>query len=240
MRKESLVSKISGALRQDIASGEMTVGEKLPSEAELTARFGVSRPTVRAALKELEAFGLVYTRHGVGSFVADPPMIRAGLETMESITDSIREQGRIPGMVYASRVRRSVVPEEARHMGVPPDTEVIELRRTIHADGEVVAYSYDLIPANILPEDFEMDALEGSLFRFMRHELKIEPHHSQAEVHAVHSDHVGWGREAGAHQLFVLLVQLHFDASDRLLMHSRTYFIEGRYSFTIYRNGGPR
>ncbi|MBA3019921.1 GntR family transcriptional regulator [Propionicimonas sp.] len=235
--RTTLVSKVSEDLRAELASGVHAPGGRLPAESQLAEHFSVSRPTIRAALRELEAMGLVKTQHGVGTFVVDRPSVRAGLERLDSITDSIRAMGSEPGMVYASRVARHVMPDEASIMGVPGETQVLELRRTITADGEVVAYSYDLIPLSVLPKGFDTSALSGSLFRFFREELGIDPHHGLAEVHAAHSEHVGWGPEAQAHRLFVMLNQLHYDIKDQLLMYSRTYFIEGRYNFTIYRSG---
>lgn len=236
-QRATLVSRVSENLRAELTAGEHEPGSRLPAEAQLAEHFGVSRPTVRAALRELEAMGLVRTQHGVGTFVVEQPAVRAGLERLDSITDSIRAIGRTPGMIYASRIIRHVLPEEAATMGVLGEAKVLELRRTITADGEVMAYSYDLVPAELLPTDFDIDTLSGSLFRFFRGELGIDPHHGMAEVHAVHSEHVGWGPEAPAHDLFVMLKQLHYDSAGRLLMYSRTYFIEGRYNFTIYRSG---
>jgi len=233
--RTTLVSRISQDLRAEIAAGNYPGGGRLPTEAALSHQFGVSRPTVRAALRELEGLGLVRTLHGVGTFVQEQPAVRAGLERLESITESIRATGKTPGMIYGSRLVREVLPEEAAHMGVDGDTEVIELRRTILADGQVVAYSYDLMPTRVLPDGFDPEQLTGSVFEFLQERLGIHAVHSIAEVHAVHSDHVGWGPEAAAHDLFVLLNQLHYDSADRLLMYSRTYFIEGRYSFTIFR-----
>lgn len=234
--RSTLASRIAEHLRGDLSAGTYGPGSRLPTEAQLSENFGVSRPTVRAALRELEALGLVQTQHGVGTFVVEQPAVRAGLEGMDSITDSIRATGKVPGMVYATRLLRPVLPEEAAFMGVSGDTEVLELRRKLLADGEVVAYSYDLLPATLLPDGFDIQTLEGSLFAFLRGVLRIEPDHGVAEVHAVHSDHVGWGDEAKAHDLFVLLNQLHYAGDDRLILYSRTYFIEGRYSFTIFRN----
>jgi GntR family transcriptional regulator len=234
--RTTLVSRVAGDLRSEIAAGSYPPGERLPTETKLAEHFGVSRPTVRAALRELEALGLVQTQHGVGTFVVEQPAVRAGLERLDSITASITATGKVPGMIYASRLVRSVLPEEAAHMGVPGDTSVLELRRTILADGEVVAYSYDLMPMSLFPPGFDPETLEGSLFTFLRRELGIEPVYGVAEVHAVNSDHVGWGREAKAHNLFVLLNQMHYAGDDQLILYSRTYFIEGRYSFTIFRN----
>ncbi len=234
--KTTLVARIGEELRQDLAAGKYSPGERLPTESELSSRFKVSRPTVRAALRKLETLGYVRTKHGVGSFVVEPPAVRAGLERLESITDSIRAMGHEPGMIYASRLIRPVLPEEAAKMETSVDTQVLELRRTILADGEVVAYSYDLMPLQLLPEDFDLNELDGSLFAFLRGRLGIIPTNCLAEIHAVHSDHVGWGAEARAHDLFVLLNQLHYDQSGQIVLYSRTYFIEGRYSFNIVRN----
>jgi GntR family transcriptional regulator len=236
MSKTSLSARVAVDLRSELSAGGFTTGSRLPTELDLSKRFGVSRSTVRAALKELDVLGLVRTQHGVGTFVVEQPAVRAGLERMDSITDSIRASGKEPGMIYASRTIRPVLPEEAAHMSMPVDTEVLELRRTILADGEVIAFSYDLIPLSVLPEGFDISTLSGSLFEFMRTRLGVFPARGQGEVHAVHSDHVGWGTEAAAHDLFVLLNQLHYDADDRLVLYSRTYFIEGRYSFTIIRS----
>ena len=56
------------------------------------------------------------------------------------------------------------------------------------------------------------------------------------EVHAVHSRAIRWGPQADDHQLFVLLDQLHYDKQDQLFMHSRSYFIEGLFTFTVLRS----
>jgi len=231
----TLVSRVAEDLRRRLAAGDPPPGSRLPTESELSAEFRVSRPTVRAALRELETLGLVRTQHGVGTFVAQPPAVRAGLERLDSITESIRATGHEPGMVDASRIVRPVLPEEAATMGVPGDTVALEVRRTILSDGEIVAYSYDLIPLDVLPPGFDPGELDGSIFGFFRRRLGFAPDHALGDVHAVTSNHVGWGAEAATHNLFVLLVQRHYDKADRLLLYSRTYFIEGRYALTFIR-----
>ena len=66
--------QVGGQLRELIISGELSVGDKLPSEIELGEMFGVSRLTVREALKGLKSEGLLRTTRGVkgGSFVSQP------------------------------------------------------------------------------------------------------------------------------------------------------------------------
>src|SRR5512136_2126082 len=66
----------------------------LPSEAELSKRFEVSRATVREALSRLEQRGVVIRRHGVGTFVSPhQPVLDAGLEQLESIDTLARRMG---------------------------------------------------------------------------------------------------------------------------------------------------
>ena len=70
-KKTDLSAQIAQAIRDAIVNGEMIVGERLPSEAELADQFNVSRPTVREALKRLAAQSLIRTQRGAfgGAFV---------------------------------------------------------------------------------------------------------------------------------------------------------------------------
>lgn len=73
-KRERLADQLYGQILEKIVSGELTEGDKLPSENEISRAFGVSRPVIREALTRLQADGLVYSRQGAGSFVkARPP-----------------------------------------------------------------------------------------------------------------------------------------------------------------------
>ena len=67
--RESLVDRLAGEIRGSINSGDYTVGERLPTIMEMARRFGVGHPTVREALKKLEAIGVLEIRHGSGVYV---------------------------------------------------------------------------------------------------------------------------------------------------------------------------
>jgi DNA-binding FadR family transcriptional regulator len=68
-QKRSLAERVVDELAAELKRGEMRPGDKLPTEAQVVRRFGVSRTVVREALSRLQAAGLVETRHGVGTFV---------------------------------------------------------------------------------------------------------------------------------------------------------------------------
>ena len=73
-----LTDEIIGALRDEILSGQLQPGARLPTERELARQFGVSQPSIREATRALEATGLIESRHGSGTYVTgDPTMIIA-------------------------------------------------------------------------------------------------------------------------------------------------------------------
>lgn len=69
--RRSLTAQLVDALRAQIDSKDLKAGGRLPTEAEMVQRFGVSRTVVREALSRLQAAGLVETRHGIGTFVCE-------------------------------------------------------------------------------------------------------------------------------------------------------------------------
>ncbi|MEM7774252.1 MAG: FadR/GntR family transcriptional regulator [Pseudomonadota bacterium] len=73
-KHERLADQLYGQLLESIVSGQLTEGDKLPSENQISRLYSVSRPVIREALLRLQADGLVYSRQGAGTFVkARPP-----------------------------------------------------------------------------------------------------------------------------------------------------------------------
>lgn len=96
-----LYIQIADQIRDQILNGAVAPGRQLPSERDLAASLGVSRPTVREALIALEVAGLVEVRVGVGAFVRKP----------DTQADALPEQSRSPLEIMA--VRRLLEPEAA-------------------------------------------------------------------------------------------------------------------------------
>lgn len=226
---------LAGDLRGRLLKGEWERGTRLPSETELAAGYQVSRVTVRTALKALETQGLVDIRHGAGTFVADFGMsIRAGLQELGSITATIRELGHEPGMEWRTIERRPALPEEAAHLDVAAGSDVLSLERAVLSDGEVVAFSYDVLRLDILPPGTVDEVGRGSVFELFER-AGLRPKRAFASLHAVQSTEIGWGDGRPANGLYLLLDQVHYTPGSQPLMYSRTYFVEGRFEFVIIR-----
>lgn len=234
LHTQSLQGQLVEGLRERLAAGEWIVGDQLPSEAELSAEYGTSRSTVRGALQQLATLGLTITRHGVGTFVSPyGSAIRSGLQRLRSMTDTIEAHGMTPRMDYHSKDFRGAAEDEAAALGRRPGARVLATSRAVHADDEIVAYSYETVPCDILPEGLTEDDVHGSLFALMERS-GVVPHTSVAEIHAASGAEIGWG-ERDADQLYVYLYQVHYDPGARPVALSRTYFHEGRFQFSLLR-----
>lgn len=91
-KPRTLALELVDALGGSIRDGRVAPGEKLPTEAEIMAEFGVSRTVVREALSKLQASGLVETRHGIGTFVVgfgDAAPFRIAPEQFATLRDVI-------------------------------------------------------------------------------------------------------------------------------------------------------
>ena len=95
-KKLSQYERLAGTLRDRIAAGIYARGDKLPSEMELMDESGLSRSTVRHALKVLVDEGLVRTERGRGAFVADTPALHENNLVFSSYTAQVEGQGMKP------------------------------------------------------------------------------------------------------------------------------------------------
>jgi GntR family transcriptional regulator len=231
----ALPTRLANDLRERLDRHEWHVGEQLPTEGALVNSYGVSRATVRQALKALEAEGLITIRQGRGSFVTERSIIRVGMEELKSITSTIAEMGHTPAMIYHHRVIRIASAEEQEMFGLPDGAEVVDIRRRILADDITVAYSYDVLPRWAFPASFRAEDLTGSVFAHLAAVGGAVPDWGLAKVHAVVSSEVAWDEDPNEEQLFVLLDQLQYDRDNRPFMHTRSYFVEGRFNFTVVR-----
>ena len=125
---QPLYLRVYRLIADEIASGNLGPGDRLPSERDLTERLGVSRATVRRALGELAEDGLVEASAGRGSFVATGPLVEPPNELL-----SFTELGRRHGLQATARVlrleSRPATIEEAEAFGVAPGADLVELER---------------------------------------------------------------------------------------------------------------
>lgn len=126
---------IAADLRRRLAEGELTPGRVLPSESELSGSYSASRVTIRKALDELRAEGLIDARQGFGWFVAGPA-VRQPLAHLDTIEAQLEAEGRKSERQILEFAFGPPPPEVGAVLGVD---QVLVVRRVNLADGEPFA-----------------------------------------------------------------------------------------------------
>ena len=233
--KSSLSIQIRDHMRGRILAQEWLPGAKIPSEFQLASDYEVSRVTIRTALRALEAQGLIDIRHGSGAYTTNFGVgIRAGLQELRSISETIRELGFVPGVVIRASEVRLPTQAEADALRIPPDQSIFYMERAITANGKVVAFSYDTVKINDLSQSVIKKFSTGSVFKALEAVGK-HPVRAVSEIHAVKSELIGWGPSTPKSNLYLQLKQTHFLRDGFPLMTGSTYFVEGRFQFIIHR-----
>ncbi len=149
----TLWREISQSLERRILARELTPGDKLPTELELSRQFMVNRHTVRRALSDLQDKGIVESTQGRGSYVRRPsaPM---RLQRRPRFTEHVRERGRIPRTETIKLLVRPADSKVATQLGIRAGEPVIYLERRRFIDGEPTGlsqhhFSHDRFPAFI-------------------------------------------------------------------------------------------
>ncbi len=227
-------ARVADDLRRQLEDGVWPPGTRLPGEVRLAETYGVSRATIRTALRSLESRGLTATRHGSGTYATGAsPGIHADLRHLDSMTATIRRVGAVPSMIYRRRELAPADAEQARHLDLHEGDPVFVTERELRADDTPVAFSYDVLPGTILPDDLAPETIEGSLYELLR-SIGVDVAWATAEVHAATGGHIGWG-ERPSDAVYVLLDQVHRTIDGNAVAWSRTYYLEGRFRFSLVR-----
>jgi GntR family transcriptional regulator len=139
---------VAEGLQRSILDKTYKPGDQLPSESELVAQYGASRPTVRRALRELQLKGLTRTRQGKGSFVRTPSPIAITLtaenyrrhqrEGRRGFDAQVREQGHRPQQELIEVATVPVPPEVAGRLGIEEGAPVVMRRLRFLVDDQPV------------------------------------------------------------------------------------------------------
>jgi len=166
--KLPLYQQLYEILSGDLARGVWRPGDMIPTETELTQRYGISRITVRQVLDMLVKDGLIYRQRGRGSFVAHPP-IQQPVARIISFTEDMRQRGFAPGTQVLVAELLSASVEIAGRLSVEPGEELAHIQRLRQADGEPLAVEDSYLVhrhcPGILTHDYAAQSLRETLAR---------------------------------------------------------------------------
>lgn len=228
-------------LQTDLAAliARSPAGQRLPSEPDLAKQLGVSRATLREAMRSFETQGLIRRRQGSGTFVVGRMQtIDSGLEVLESLETVA---GRLGLEVSVSNLSiESITADEdlAPELKVAVDTKLTRVRRVIRAENRPVAYLMDILPEDVmdaksLPSDFNGSVLD---FLLGRGDALTS---SRANVSALGATaEVAKPLEIQRGDVLLHFRSHLFDGNAQIVDYSLSYFIPGYFHFHVVRRVG--
>ena len=233
------------SVRRHIASRILSVpaGSQLPPEPDLAAELGVSRATLREALRSLEEEGLVRRTRGAGTFVSDRPRVANNLDANFGVTDAIRFSGMEPGTEQGTLRIEAAGVEEAERLDLEPGEDVVVVDRVRTADGRPVVLSRDILPMRVTGEDPAVLAKlsTSSVYEVLERDLGVVIHHGLATFRPTRADgHLASRLGVPRETLLLYLRQVDFDESGRPVVSSHEHHLAHAFEFSVVRRGPGR
>lgn len=217
-----------------IVISSMPAGERLPSEPKLSKQLGVSRATLREAMRTFETQGLIRRRQGAGTFVVGKaPVLESGLEVLESIQTMAKRMGLSVAVKDLAVETVSATQKQAQKLGVPLKTSLTRVSRVICTSERAAAYLVDILPNEFLSIDEFPRKFNGSVLDFMldRGDLptiaKIGVNASSA------SSGVAKALEIQRGDVLLRLSSRIYLDSDQVIDYSLGYFLPGYFDFHV-------
>ncbi|MDQ1537351.1 MAG: GntR family transcriptional regulator [Actinomycetota bacterium] len=154
--------QIAGQLREAIRRGDLTAGDRLPSETQLVDHYGVARMTVRQALGELRAEGLVVAEHGRGVFVRNRPPVRR--LASDRFARRHRDQGKAAFLAETEGLGIASVDQvEVQEVTPPPRAkELLALQGRVRVVARSRRYLLDGLPVELAVSYVPVDIARGT------------------------------------------------------------------------------
>jgi GntR family transcriptional regulator len=228
-------------LQNDLAAliARAPAGQRLPSEPDLAKELGVSRATLREAMRTFETQGLIRRRQGSGTFVVGKVQaLDSGLEVLESL-ETMAKRLDLEISVSDLHVEQVIADEDlAAGLNVAVGSQLLCVRRVVRTDGRPVAYLVDTLPEDILHfEDLSAD-FHGSVLDYLLGRgdpLKT----SRANVSAIGATaEVAKALEIQRGDVLLHFYSQLFDVNNKVVDYSLSYFIPGYFHFHVVRRVG--
>ena len=215
-------------------------GAKLPSEPVLAKNLGVSRATLREAMRTFESQGLLKRHQGLGTFVVGPTqVIDTGLEVLESIETQAKHSGLDVIMGDYEIIHIEANPQAAKKLKVPPGEPLTRITRVILTNGSPTAYLIDVFPETLISQATLDNQFSGSVLDLLLETGNPVLALSKTEISAVHAPvDVAKALHIQRGDTLLLLNGLLFDIDGKPINISYSYFLPGNFRLHIIRKIG--
>lgn len=215
-------------------------GDRLLAEPELAKQLGVSRATLREAMRTFEGQGLIRRRQGVGTFVVGHPQVmKSGLEVLKSI-ETLAHQNAMNVSMGDLQIKQILADvEQAEALGLMAGDPLVQVARVIMTEKRPVAYLIDVLPKDILTPEELREGFTGSVLDFLlrRNNPSLMNSHTEIQAVAATSD-IARALQIQRGDVLLKFIARLFDITGATVDYSLSYFLPGYFSFHVIRSVG--
>ena len=231
--------QIADSLLDQIESGELEHGTRLPSERKLSKLFDVNRLTLRRALSRLETHGIITRQHGKGNYVAEPKIERQ-TGRLISFTHGMERRGLAPGAKVITFEQRPVEAAMAKQMAIPVLTPVYYGHRLRLINQEPVMLEEFWMPVNAFPGLEHHDFTNHSTYEIMESEYGISMLKARRSFEpATATEYEAELLEIEAGSPLMLVRRLGFDLDGRCVEYGKDLYRGDRFRFVTEEAFAP-
>lgn len=238
-KRRTLTDATVTALADAIRGNRFPPGSQLPSELELMQMLGVSRTTLREALRTLEEQGSIIRRRGLGTFVSQRSIVK-DLSINFGITEMIRQAGFTPKTIQCDVHREAASAKVAGHLEIAEGAPVFIVRRLRLANDTPIVWSDERLPAAILddrPPD-EDELKNESLYDYLEKHHGIRIYQGTAVLRPIPAPkEVAEKLQVPRNSTILLISQTDSDEARRPIIFSEEYHLSDKITFLIHRKG---
>ncbi len=173
-RPEPLWYQVEQAIRSIVRGGEWPTGSQIPAEDRLCALFGVSRITLRHALRNLEEVGMLRREHGRGTFVRSAVLV-AGTRELTSFTQEMGVRGIVVGSRLLDCGLASAGPAAAAALEIEEGEAVVRIRRLRLGNATPIGIQTAQLALARVPGFLDSGLFQGSLYEALQERYGIVP-----------------------------------------------------------------
>jgi len=181
---DTRLNQVKAHMLNYITQNNLQRNDQLPSEAAIAKQLGVSRNTLREAYISLENEGIILRRHGIGTFVAQPPLIQDSLNNFSPFASIIQNVGYKPSFKTLSNDSITVSAEVRDVLKLQETDTVRNIKRMVYADHKPVIFVDDYIPPAVDARVLSWNGFEGNMVEVLSEALKTPLHQIQSYIRA--------------------------------------------------------
>jgi len=236
---ETLTHATAETIRGAINDGKFPPGSQLPPEVELIDILGVSRTTLREALRILIDQGFIVRQRGRGTFVREQPIVK-DLSINFGITEMISQAGFSPGTQYADFRIEKASTDTSAALRIDEEEPVLVLDRVRTANKQPVVWTLDIVPVRLfgerIPTSSELVTL--SYYKYLESTMNVHFVRGEAYIRPILANsEIAEKLEVKKGDPILLILQTDYTDTNQPILYSIEYHLDQKFSFLVHRKG---